>query len=200
MKDHLLARLLGRQYDGDEEPFTDADRATVHIVDNRVNCAKVLRVNYTTYDLQRNRDSMNPRTHCDIMLMSPETGKNVHPYWYARVLGVFHVRVVHTGPASKNTSIQHMEFLWVRWFGTIQGHRPGFKVACLPKVGFVAESEPAPFGFLDPSLVIRACHLIPAFADGRTSSLLTANPSAGRPVGDVDDWSAFYVNWYVFKV
>lgn len=131
------------------------------------------------------------------MVMSPESGENVHPYWYARVLGVFHVRVNHTGPASRNISMQHMEVLWVRWLGNIWGNRYGFRAARLPKVGFVSEQEPSPFGFLDPSLVVRGCHLIPAFNDLRTSSLLAANPSAGRPIGDTDDWSAFYVNWYV---
>ncbi|KAF7970329.1 hypothetical protein HWV62_24352 [Athelia sp. TMB] len=196
LKDHLLSRMLGRQYDGDEELFTDADRASVHIEENRINSVKVLRINYTTYDLQRDRDSLNPRNHCDVMVMSPETGPHAHPYWYARVLGVFHARVYHTGPASKNTSMQHMEFLWVRWLGNVRQHRYGFKTGRLPKVGFVADTEPAPFGFLDPSLVVRACHLIPAFHDKRTSELLTANPSAGRPIGDTDDWSAFYVNWF----
>ncbi|KAF7976664.1 hypothetical protein HWV62_6005 [Athelia sp. TMB] len=196
LKDHLLGRLLGLEYDGDEKAFSDADRATVRIIDNRVNFAKVFRVNYTTYDLQRDQDSMNPRNRCDVMVMSPETGPNAHPYWYARVIGVFHVRVLHTGPDSKNKSYQHMEFLWVRWLGIVPGHRYGFKAARLPKFGFVPETSPDPFGFLDPSLVIRGCHLIPAFNDLRTSDLLSANPSAGRPIGDTDDWRAFYVNWF----
>lgn len=65
LKDHLLGRLLNKSYDGDEHMFSDADRNTVRIVDNRIYSAKVLRVNYTTYDIRRNQDSMNPRTHCD---------------------------------------------------------------------------------------------------------------------------------------
>jgi len=35
------------------------------------------------------------------------------PFWYARVLGVFHIQVLHTGPAVTGQSVQHLEFLWV---------------------------------------------------------------------------------------
>lgn len=131
------------------------------------------------------------------MVMSPETDPNAHPYWYARVLGIFHLRVLHTGPAAKNRSVQHLEFLWIRWLGIVPGHRYGFKAGRLPKFGFVPETSETsdPFGFLDPSLVIRGCHLIPAFEDERTFDLLSVNPSAGRPLGDTNDWTAFYVNW-----
>ena len=99
LKDHLLGRLLDKDYDGDETVFSDADRNTVRLVDNRIYSAKVLRVNYTTYNVRRDQDSMNPRTdQCDVMVQSPETGPNAHPYWYARVLGVFRARGLHTGP------------------------------------------------------------------------------------------------------
>jgi hypothetical protein len=154
-------------------------------------------VNYTTYDVRRDQDSMNPRNHCNIMVTSRETGPNAHPYWYARVLGIFHARVIHTGPAATNRSIQHVEFLWVRWFGTETGHRYGFKVARLPKIGFVDEKDDLAFGFLDPSLVLRGCHLIPAFINGRTSALLTTIHTAARAPGESDDWAAFYVNMSV---
>lgn len=171
----------------------------MRIVDNRIFSAKVLRVNYTTYDIRRDQDSMNPRTNCDVMVLSPETGNEAHPYWYARVLGVFHAEILHTGPAATNRSVQHMEFLWVRWFGLVPNHRFGFKAARLPKIGFVPDSDAAAFGFLDPSLVVRGCHLIPAFNDGRTSDLLQTTTTAGRPAGEVDDWLAFYVNMYVLS-
>jgi hypothetical protein len=195
LKDHLLSRLLNQDYDGDEQVFSDDDRNTVCIIDNRFYSAKVLRVNYTTYDVRRGQDSLNPRTqHCDVMVHSREDDRHAHPYWYARVLGIFHVRVLHTGPAATNRSTQNMQFLWVRWFGIEPGHRSGLKVGRLPKIGFVPESDDQAFGFLDPSLVIRGCHLIPAFAYGRTAELLRAGATLARPVGEVDDWTAFYVN------
>lgn len=67
--------------------------------------------------MRRDQDSINPHTHCDVMVHSPETKKNAHPFWYARVLGIFHTQVLHIGEDVHNRSVQHMEFLWVRWFG-----------------------------------------------------------------------------------
>lgn len=70
----------------------------------------------------------------------------------------------------------------------------GSSTARLPKIEFVPEDKQNPFGFLDPSLVLRGCHLVPAFSEGRTSKLLkTVNPTTARPVGEMDDWASFYV-------
>jgi hypothetical protein len=52
--------LLNRDYDGDEARISDTEQNTVRIVDNQIYSAKALRVNYTTYDVQRDQDSMNP--------------------------------------------------------------------------------------------------------------------------------------------
>jgi hypothetical protein len=194
LKDHLLSRLLGQEFDGDESVYTDEDRHMVRIIGDRIYSAKVLRVNYTTYDIRRDQDSMNPRTHCNVIVTSPETGPNAHPYWYARVLGVFHAKVMHIGPEARNRSVQHMEFLWVRWFGVEPGYRWGFKAARLPKIGFVPDTDSSAFGFLDPSLVIRGCHLVPSFANGRTTELLhTSASTAARLPEETDDWANYYV-------
>ncbi|KAF8189081.1 hypothetical protein K438DRAFT_2144948, partial [Mycena galopus ATCC 62051] len=198
LKDHLLGRLLQRDFDGDEEEFSEENRATVRIVGQHIYSAKLLRINYTTYDMRCDQDTINPRTHADVMVVSPETGANAHPFWYAHVLGIFHTEVLHTGEKSRYNSSQRMEFLWVRWFGMEPNYRSGFKAARLPKVGFVPEEDPSAFGFLDPSLVLRACHLVPAFAGGRTSMLLkTISPTAARPLGEIDDWANFYVTMWV---
>ncbi|KAF7372464.1 C2H2-type domain-containing protein [Mycena venus] len=152
LKNHLLGRLLQREYDGDEEEFSEEQRKTVKIIGQHIYTVQMLRVNYTTYDMRINQDSINPRTHADVMVISPETGPGAHPFWYARVLGVFHADVLHTGPESRTNGSQSMEFLWVRWFGIEPNYRSGFKVARLPKVGFVPEDDPNAFGFLDPAL------------------------------------------------
>jgi hypothetical protein len=181
------------QYNEDHD-FTDEDRRSVRIMDNRIYATKVLRLNYTTYDVRRDQDSLNPRTQSDIMVLSQEDDAEAHPYWYARILGVFHARVLHTGPRATNRSVQHIEFLWVRWFGTEPNYTAGFRMARLPMIGFIPDSDPQAFGFLDPSLVIRACHLLPVFKNGRTSALLRTTNTIGRPLDEVDDWTNFYVN------
>ena len=86
LKDHLLARLLDRPYDGDEHTFTDVERDSINFLSNRLYRHKVVRINYTTYDMRRTKDSINPCTHPDVMVLSHEddTGnEDLHPYWYA---------------------------------------------------------------------------------------------------------------------
>ncbi|KAG1871097.1 hypothetical protein C8R48DRAFT_596433 [Suillus tomentosus] len=80
LKDHLLAQILGQEYNGDETEFSAAEQAQVIFVNDRIFCHKVPRINYTTYDLRCKQDSLNPQTHADIMVLSCEAE---HPYWYA---------------------------------------------------------------------------------------------------------------------
>lgn len=184
-------------FDGGDVTFSDEDRQTITFVNNRLFKHKVLRVNYTTYDMRRSQDSMNPRTHADIMVLSCEDEEDMdkqHPYWYARVIGIFHANVQHrdarVGPASRCSEPQKMEFLWVRWFGRDLHHRAGWKAKRLHRIGFDEQDQ---FGFLDPNDVIRGVHLIPAFAHGRTSDKLA--PSMARhPSENDEDWAYYYVN------
>jgi hypothetical protein len=150
LKSHLLGRFLKTRFDSNETVFSESERNTVQIIGDRIYSAKIFCVNYTTYDLRCDQDSMNPCTHCNVMVISPEDEPNAHPFWYAWVLGVFHVNVLHTGARSSNHSIQHVEFLWVRWFGIEPKYRSGSSIAQLPKIGFVPDSDDSAFGFLDP--------------------------------------------------
>jgi hypothetical protein len=46
------------------------------------------------YDLRRDQDSVSPQRRADVMLLSHEDDtSDPHPYWYARVIGVFHIFV-----------------------------------------------------------------------------------------------------------
>jgi hypothetical protein len=193
LHDHLLYRLRGLQFNGGEHIFSHDDRNEVRIHNGQIYTGKVLRVNYTTYDVRRDQDMMNPSTDkADVMVLSQDDS---HPYWYARILQIMYADVSHVGNDVPNRSRQRMEFLWVRWFGIEPSHRWGFKAAQLPRVGFVPDTDPFAFGFLDPSLVIRGCHLIPAFRYGRTPELLKTPGSAGRSSDSKDncDYTAFYV-------
>ncbi|KIJ58626.1 hypothetical protein HYDPIDRAFT_33994 [Hydnomerulius pinastri MD-312] len=189
LKDHLLSRLLNHEYDGDEQSYTSEERNSICFVNglNRVFRPKRFQINYTTYDIRRDQDTLRPGHGAAVMVLSREQGPDAHPFWYAQVLGAFLIKVHYAGVE------QTMDFLWVRWFGVVPGYRWGIQKARLPKIGFIPDS-PAAFGFLDPSLVIRACHLIPAFAAGRTDSLLRRGPSAARAANEADDWTAYYVN------
>lgn len=137
---------------------------------------------------------MRPGHNCAVMTLSREEGEHKHPFWYAHVLRAFHIQVLHTGPQARNRSPQTLEVLWVRWLGIDPTFQWGLKEARLPKVGFVPMTDDDAFGFLDPSFVIRGCHLIPAFAEGRSDALLRRGPSLARFEEEVDDWAYFYVN------
>lgn len=146
--------------------------------------------------MRRGYDTINPRTHPYIILASPESAPEVHPFWYAAVIGVFHANVQHVGQKSCNYRVRRMEFLWVRWMGVVPDYSFGRRQARLPKIGFLPDSDEFAFGFVDPSLVLRGCHLIPAFEDGKTTDLLTITSGSvteARPSGEQDDWVSYYV-------
>ncbi|KAG2055968.1 hypothetical protein BDR06DRAFT_881265, partial [Suillus hirtellus] len=155
--------------------------------------AKCLQINYTTHDIHCDQDTLKPGCGQSVMTLSREQGTGAHLFWYAQVLGAYVIQILHVGVDAHNRSPQLIEFLWVQWFSVVPRYHWGFKEGQLPKVGFIPDS-PAAFGFLNPSLVLRAYHLIPAFGDGRTNDLLRHGPTVAWPFGEVDDWTTFYVN------
>jgi hypothetical protein len=193
-------RLLGREYDGDEQDYTDKERNDILIQDNKIHIHRTLRVNYTSYDVRRQQDVINPSSHPDVMVLSCEDGEDIHPFWYARVIKIFHLLVCRRPPAGDTPTEpephcqwQRMDVLWVRWFGLDTDARGGWSKKRLHGVSFIPWDEPGAFGFLDPAQVIRGVHLIPNFLRGRTDSRLP--PSIARPAADGHkDWDCFYVN------
>lgn len=192
LKDHLYARVQGLTYEGDENDFTDAERNSILITDNKLFEHSIVRINYTTYDLRRDQDSINPRTRADLMVMSHEEEQS-HPYWYARLIKIFHVNVeYHETPDSVRCRPKRMDFLFVRWFKRDMSPA-GFTAKRLQRLEFFDDEHPDAYGFLDPECVIRGVHIIPGFAFGRPEGLLV--PTIGRREAD-PDWVLYYVNMY----
>ena len=190
LQEHLIGRLTGRTFDGEEESYAAHERSRLVITNNSIYLHKTVRVNYTTYDMRRDQDSINPRTHPDVMVLSRD---DPHPYWYARVLAIFHVYALYTGEGARYAEPQKFDVLWIRWFGRDVSASGGFDTRRLHLIGFVESSDKDAFGFLDPDQVIRATHLIPAFMHGRTTEAL--GPSAIRHTSEDDmDWRFYYVN------
>ncbi|KAJ3804112.1 hypothetical protein F5876DRAFT_70902 [Lentinula aff. lateritia] len=167
LKDHILKRLLGIPQN--EREFSAAQRATITFKNNKIFRHKVIHLNYTTYDMRRNQDSCNPRTQSDIMMLSgdPETSSE-HPYWFARIIGVYHEQY--------GISTKHM-----------------------PKLSFINTSNPESFGFVNPSNVIRGCHIIPAFSDGKTDQFLVGPSLARREADNGEDYFRYYMNMWVYR-
>ena len=196
---HVYARLCGIDSDDDDLQISAAERMDVYIKDRRIYEHKRLTLNYTTYDLRRRRETISAtKSVSDIMLLSrdsDDTSKLISPFWYARVIGMFHVDArLRSRPESP---FERINFLWVRWFGRALEDPFGDDACRLERVRFISKDDNSPqFGFVDPSRVVRAAHLIPAFRYGRTEELLPPSYLARVKQTDdiVGDWESFYIN------
>lgn len=216
LKDHLLSRI---QATVSEQPATESvlspsfnyglaaacsaepngtgllARDSVLFKNDRIYRHQIARFNYTTYDVRRSQDVINPDTsHSDIMLLANpddlETNSN-HRFSYARVLGVFHANVIYAGPGILDYAPRRMEFLWVRWFtyyGSCSVSWDNHRFDC---VRFPPTASDWAFGFVDPGDVLRGCHVVPRFAKG------PVHPDGiglSRCAADSKDWKFYYVN------
>lgn len=160
-----------------------------------------MRINYTSYDMRRGQDSLNPRTHPDIMMYSVD--QTAHPYLYARILGVFHLNVYRAGAdlsGAQDTDPHAVPVLWVRWFDLDMSAPGGFKACRLHRLAWA--NDDAAYGFVHPEDVLRAVHLIPAFAYGTVPVDWQYTPEAADDSDDLEDdeeeeWKLHYVNMYV---
>ncbi|KIK13245.1 hypothetical protein PISMIDRAFT_119194, partial [Pisolithus microcarpus 441] len=157
----------------------DASEATVdHLLirSNRIYQHRILQVNYTTYHVRCRQDIFNPTTdHCDIMMLAaPENTDESetihqchHRFCYARIIGIYHANVQYIGPGCSSYLPRRLDFLHVRWFEQVPPN-PGDVLCSLDVLRFPPMNEDGTFDFIDPADVLWGCHLIPAFAKGRS--------------------------------
>ncbi len=189
----------------------------VIVKDNRMYQHKLARFYYTTYDVRRSEDVINPRTsHSNVMLLSSsesETNKKdnlhetwTHPFLYARVIGIYHVNVVYTGPGRKDYESMRFDFLHVRWFQlepvSNSQRSQGEHSSCtfqdwgsmrLDRLFFPPMAEKSSFGLVDPALILRGCHVIPAFSSGKR---YLDGCGLSKLSKDSDDWKLYCINRY----
>ncbi|RDX43849.1 hypothetical protein OH76DRAFT_1300052, partial [Lentinus brumalis] len=159
LSDHIIARLKGDVFQGEELECSVADRSALRFVANRIYHHHRMRLNYTTYDMRRSQDVIDPASHPDIMTLSHEDDDENTPH--------------------------------------------GFKAKRHPRVGFVPHDDGIPFGFLDPTVVIRGSHIIPLPSFDHTPGLLP--PSIARHGQNVyekpeyhdQDYQYYMVNMFV---
>ena len=179
------------------ENDSQADLDGILFKGDRMYRHKVLRINYTTYDVRRAQDIINPNTvRRDIMLLSdlqsdPESC--VHQYKYARVLGIYHVNVIYTGPGMLDYRGRRVDFLWVRWYENIESSpvQDGWRDCRFDQLRFPNMDHPDAFGFVDPAHVIRAFHSIPRFMTGELYQNGFGISSCCR---DSKDWRIYFAN------
>lgn len=61
----------------------------------------MLHINFTSYNVRCNQDTINPHTNSNIMMLASDPDDE-HPYLYAWVIGIFHVKVQHVGIHSQD--------------------------------------------------------------------------------------------------
>ncbi|KAI0758558.1 hypothetical protein BD413DRAFT_488638, partial [Trametes elegans] len=189
LRRHLASRLTGQT-----EEIVSADCIDhLDIKDNRLYSHKVVQFNYPTYDMRRAQDTVNPRTHPDVMLLAQDDDGE-HPYWYARVVGVYHTIARYTGPGSSGCPWRQVDLLWVCWFARDTTYPSGIHQRRLPRVSFVTPDydDFMAFSFVDPASVLRAAYIIPAFASGTTSETLPSH-SVARKNGEDEDYNFYHV-------
>jgi len=175
-----------------------AEHNSVLFKDNRMYRHNIARFNYTTYDVRRAQDVVNPRTsRCDILLLAKPGGNDAnsgHPFLYARVLGIYHVNVIYVGKDALDYQPREVYFLWVRWFEYFGSASVRWDDLKLDSVRFPPMATEGSFGFVDPGDVLRGCHIIPAFRRGRVHSDGIGLSGIAK---DGHDWSRYCVMRYV---
>lgn len=155
---------------------------------------KIIRVNYTTYDMRRGTDIVKPEGPCcNIMLLENHTdgsdSSKLHQFMYARVLGVYHADVIYTGPGMQNFEPRTFQMLWVRWYEVVDPGHSGWDTSTLDILRFPPLHQDNSFDFVDPEVVLRGCHILPAFHKGKRKS----NVNVSRYVKDSKDYLLYYV-------
>lgn len=190
IKRHAFSRILT-----EKSELTNQDMLNLEIKnDGKIFRHRTLRVNYTTYDLQRRSDVINVRTRPDIMVLAPE-GDRTHPYWYGRVIDIFTVPIHYKGTRPIiGERKQDIEMIWVRWFQQDNSHdyQDGWAHLRLPRLSFIPPEEPTAHSLIAPEDVLRACHIIPAFAHGFMDPQPLEDLHATRFLQR--DWNFYYVN------
>ncbi len=131
----------------------------------------------------------------DPALSNSTTTPSNHPFLYGRVIGIYHVNVIYTGPGTVGYEPMRFDILRIRWFQLdpvqSQVESSGWDSSRLDRLSFPPTSCGASFDFIDPKLVLRGCHLIPAYSSGKKYSDGKGISLMSR---DKNDWNYYYVN------
>jgi hypothetical protein len=144
-----------------------------------------------------------------------------NPYFFARIRGIFHVNLLFN-PCSESQSNSlvrensivktRMDFVLVQWYAPSPERRrrkAGWSGRRLPRFHLIDSSDPLAYGFLDPDHIIRAVHMLPAFAvnndlEWEVQAENDSAESGSEPDIDIIDeggsdtrGSEYYLNWFV---
>ena len=133
-------------------------------------------INYTTYDLKRDSDTVHLDFGNQAVTVYSPTSQDTEPWLYAYIVAIYHVFVYTVA----NPELKRLQLLWVRWMERNSTQLSEPNSSQYTRVSFTRHSgvPGEAFGFVNPSHVIRGCHLIPVFHLQRTCDRL--GPSIAR--------------------
>jgi hypothetical protein len=178
-----------------ESTMTD-EPENLFFKNNSMYIHKIMRINFTTYDVRRSQDVIHPGTHqCNIMtLLSQDSSFSDGDFLYGQVIGIFHVNVVYSGPSMPRRDYRprRYDFLWVRWYEAVEPTPISWNRLQLDLLRFPPITSDGAFGFLNPSDVIRPCHIIPRLATGSVQQ--EPNATTSSIARSKMDYKMYYVN------
>lgn len=170
-----------------ESAEAESDAGQIYFHAERIYEHSLLHINYTSYDVRRETDIVNPQTsRRDVMCLrqldkeqddaagsnhapgesqpSSQPQSQLHRFLHVRVLGVFHANAIYRGRGSKDLRKRRFDFLLVRRFEFVESNSAHRQ---LDRLVLAAVDQENAIDFLDPSDVIRASHIIPRYMLGR---------------------------------
>ncbi|CCO34564.1 hypothetical protein BN14_08666 [Rhizoctonia solani AG-1 IB] len=198
LKRFFLARYLGNR---NHPTFNEQEILEVRFHQDRMYRHKTLRVNYTSYDVLRQQDLINPSTSNRFILLpaqSEDDSTHPHPFIYAKVLGIYHAQVSYGNAVPRREDFVHVRWLY---YDTDKAFQGGWDECRLDHVGYeqccTDQDLLDSFDFVHPSDIIRTVHLIPDFRSGPSSTLLNFAKSIAHDNEEHWDWKHYYVNRFV---
>lgn len=128
--------------------------------------------------MRRAYDTLNVR-NADVMVVLEDDidggDQIVDPYGYAHLLAIGHVMLKYIGPNREEAGVygngqwHKVDLLRVRWYDHNPEQRMSWTSRRLPSLSVVSADEEGAYGFLDPTDVVRGCHIIPSFRYGQST-------------------------------
>ncbi|KAJ3512823.1 hypothetical protein NMY22_g15219 [Coprinellus aureogranulatus] len=181
----------------------DADN-TIYFHSEKIYRHNILQILYTTYDCRQDCDTLNPSTsRRDFMSVAmpadnPEATESTD-YVYGRLLGIFHANVLYMGPGAFDYRRRRFDFLWVRWYEPVTSTRTSAAQPTkeLDRVRFIPLTKTDSWGFIDPSHVLRAAHILPRFALGQLHRDAVPGRIFSKCAREREDWKEYCINRFV---
>ncbi|KAG9102751.1 hypothetical protein FRC06_001254 [Ceratobasidium sp. 370] len=112
LKWHLLLRILGSR---EHLSYNEGELAQLYIHQDRIYSHHILHINFTSYDVLRQQDILNPSTPTRFImrLLEPnEHSSSDHPFIYAKILGIYHAKVAYQGSSPRRIDFLHIHWLY----------------------------------------------------------------------------------------